>query len=189
VSYLHNGLVYCADLKKSHSGINDCVAGYYREGENCVDINECHLSTHDCDSGSYCINSEGGFYCQCLEGFQFNELESGKASCVDIDECEIGKYDCSLPDMICVNTYGSYYCQCDTLDLFEAESTIDHRKCLSEQESSGINVNCQVVNKILVCVCETGFARQKYKQGLYMFFLLIAEIIVSKSVYITFFCS
>ncbi len=163
MSYLHNGLVYCANLKQANTGMDQCADGFYSEGEKCVDLNECHLNTHDCDSGSVCVNTEGGFYCQCSDGFQLDEFESGKR-CLDVNECEVGSYECSLPDMVCVNTHGSYYCQCEA-PIYEAESSAGGRKCLSEEESTGINVSCQLVEKLVVCSCDAGFAR-RYQEGL-----------------------
>jgi mannan endo-1,4-beta-mannosidase len=47
--------------------VPDCPTGY--EGPNCdLDINECVRGTDDCDLNAACINTVGGFQCQCFTG-------------------------------------------------------------------------------------------------------------------------
>ena len=37
------------------------------DGVTCVEINECTMNTDDCEQE--CINIEGGFRCDCFEGY------------------------------------------------------------------------------------------------------------------------
>ncbi|PIK57632.1 putative fibrillin-1, partial [Apostichopus japonicus] len=87
---------------------NTCPPGFAiqqgQSGPVCTDINECQSRT--CDQ--QCINTEGGFSCECGPGFT---LAADKQSCEDIDECSI---DDETPcHHNCVNTRGSYMCTCE----------------------------------------------------------------------------
>lgn len=55
----------------------ECRAGYlladsYDGIHNCVDINECASGDNICDPNAECINTPGGYNCQCIEGFEGN---------------------------------------------------------------------------------------------------------------------
>ena len=80
-----------------------------------------------------CINTNGTFYCQCLEGYELqNETVCvGKHHCLsmlplnltvhvrrtsfklDIDECNEGTNLCDI-NAKCINTNGSYECICNS---------------------------------------------------------------------------
>ena len=40
------------------------------DGKTCVEINECSLNTDDCQQE--CININGGFRCDCFDGYTLN---------------------------------------------------------------------------------------------------------------------
>lgn len=44
-----------------------CKLGF--EGPDCTDLNECVRGNSLCDRNAACINTEGGFTCQCYEGY------------------------------------------------------------------------------------------------------------------------
>lgn len=75
----------------------------------CLDINECALASQNgkpiCGLNAQCINTPGGFFCQCPPNFTGNP----KVSCTDIDECQ--SQACG-PNAQCNNTPGSYKCDC-----------------------------------------------------------------------------
>lgn len=75
----------------------------------CVDVNECALAAAKqqpiCGSGAQCINTPGGFFCQCPPNYTGNP----KVACTDIDEC--ANQACG-PNAQCRNTPGSYKCEC-----------------------------------------------------------------------------
>ncbi|KAL8184088.1 UNVERIFIED_CONTAM: EGF-containing fibulin-like extracellular matrix protein 2 [Gekko kuhli] len=64
---------------------------------------ECEYDLHDCQPSQQCINTPGGFHCQCPDGYRKIGTE-----CVDIDECRY-RY-CQHR---CVNSPGSFSCQCE----------------------------------------------------------------------------
>ncbi|KAK5982346.1 hypothetical protein GCK32_013870, partial [Trichostrongylus colubriformis] len=75
--------------------------------QQCEDIDECAENRHNCDpASSQCINEDGGFKCECYEGY-----EGTGGVCVDIDECERGVAGCHSMAM-CINQPGSCGCKC-----------------------------------------------------------------------------
>ena len=83
------------------------------------DINECAEDIDDCEHD--CINTEGGYYCMCDDGYlSVGSNCSGMyivcipCSCdtfqSDIDECVEDIDDC---EHNCINTEGGYNCTCD----------------------------------------------------------------------------
>jgi hypothetical protein len=57
-----------------------CPAGYQQVGmvDDCRDINECTATPGLCRNG-YCINDQGGYHCDCYEGF---EPSSDRKQCI-----------------------------------------------------------------------------------------------------------
>ncbi|XP_032252017.1 CD97 antigen isoform X3 [Phoca vitulina] len=85
--------------------------------ESCDDINECGPpSAVSCGKFADCQNTEGNFYCTCIQGYELasrarefrNESEN---TCQDVDECSSGQPMCH-ESTICINTVGSYKCRC-----------------------------------------------------------------------------
>lgn len=76
----------------------------------CLDINECLTTAGSngkqaCGTGAQCINTQGGYFCQCPPGYNGNP----KVACLDIDEC--ASHACG-PNAQCKNLPGSYKCEC-----------------------------------------------------------------------------
>lgn len=75
----------------------------------CLDINECapldNAKPPVCGHNAQCINTPGGFFCQCPPNFTGNP----KLACTDIDECQA--HACG-PNAQCKNTPGSFQCEC-----------------------------------------------------------------------------
>ena len=118
-----------------------------------------------------CVNTIGGFQCECTAGFQLN-LDNSTCSgntvyivfnwvyCLsikylftDIDECA----DTSLCGHTCINTNGSFNCLCD--DGYSLAD--DGRTCMDINECSPDLNRCQqsCVNTegSFRCQCNSGF--------------------------------
>ncbi|XP_010877329.3 latent-transforming growth factor beta-binding protein 2 isoform X2 [Esox lucius] len=76
------------------------------DGTSCIDVDECR-SDRICGDGD-CVNTDGSYYCICLEGYATESTEG--VSCRDIDECSKDGV-CSRGQ--CLNTDGSYLCLCE----------------------------------------------------------------------------
>lgn len=74
----------------------------------CLDINECSIEPGAkpiCGTGAQCVNTPGGYFCQCPPNFTGNP----KIACTDIDECST--QGCG-PNAQCKNLPGSFKCEC-----------------------------------------------------------------------------
>lgn len=101
---------------------------------NFEDIDECGSDIHMCDTfTSSCVNSEGGYSCDCLLGFEqagnltsceglTKIIRAGNSHSVliytlcfwhftllDVDECSMNNGAC---EQLCNNTIGSFDCYC-----------------------------------------------------------------------------
>ena len=100
-----------------------------------ADIDECSQGLDDCSRFARCVNTEGGYRCVCLPGYQGSGRVCtgiiyimGALPCIhcimlcngiflfivflaDIDECALGTDDCDF-NADCQNVPGSYRCIC-----------------------------------------------------------------------------
>ncbi|XP_045688985.1 complement component C1q receptor [Phyllostomus hastatus] len=99
------GLATCipGPLEKNYTC--HCPQGYQLDStqQNCVDMDECQ----DSPCSQECINTPGGFHCECWVGYEPGSPEKG--ACQDVDECAPGHSPCAHG---CTNTDGSFYCSC-----------------------------------------------------------------------------
>ncbi|XP_029989109.1 adhesion G protein-coupled receptor L4 [Sphaeramia orbicularis] len=103
---------------KALNGSNDacfCKQGYTGDGTTfCNDDNECQNVTNICSDRGNCTNTDGGYYCTCLSGYNstgaVHFTPNDGTECTDIDECKSGQI-CG-PNSHCHNTNGSFYCTC-----------------------------------------------------------------------------
>ncbi|XP_044304676.1 EGF-containing fibulin-like extracellular matrix protein 2 isoform X1 [Varanus komodoensis] len=124
-----------------------CPQGYEPDGHGpCVDTDECEYDLHDCQPSQQCINTPGGFHCQCPDGYRKIGTE-----CVDIDECRY-RY-CQHR---CVNSPGSFSCQCEP--GFQLAS--NNRSCVDVNECE-MGVPCQQrcfnTYGTFICRCNQGY--------------------------------
>ncbi|XP_024415625.1 complement component C1q receptor [Desmodus rotundus] len=99
------GLATCIPETLGENYTCHCPQGYQLDStqKNCVDMDECQ----DSPCSQECINTPGGFHCQCWVGYEPGSPE--KKACQDVDECALGHSPCAQG---CTNTDGSFYCSC-----------------------------------------------------------------------------
>ncbi|XP_077184565.1 EGF-containing fibulin-like extracellular matrix protein 2 isoform X2 [Paroedura picta] len=126
---------------------NSCPQGYEPDGHgSCVDTDECEYDLHDCQPSQQCINTPGGFHCQCPDGYRKISTE-----CVDIDECRY-RY-CQHR---CVNSPGSFSCQCEP--GFQLAS--NNRSCVDVNEcemGAPCEQRCFNTYGTFICRCNQGY--------------------------------
>ena len=143
--------VTCTDNPAPQSGYTcgSCPVGYIGDGLKCYDFDECENGTHHCNQT--CVNEEGSYSCQCLQGYRLNADQRG---CTDINECTTGLANCSH-QATCINQDGSYECICNS--GYEG----DGFECVDIDECNSTNGNCQhLCNNTIgnyTCSCYSGY--------------------------------
>ncbi|XP_023575931.1 complement component C1q receptor [Octodon degus] len=124
----------CIPSPQGDSYMCHCPRGYQLDATqlDCVDVNECQ----DTPCAQECVNTDGGFYCECWVGY--TPGGPGGEACVDIDECTVYPVLCAQN---CTNTPGSFHCSClPGYDL----SKKDDMQCLDKDECADPTGNpCQ----------------------------------------------
>ena len=115
-----------------------CDTGYFLDIKTlkCIDFDECSSGLNNCHADAKCINTDGGFKCECEFGFfgdgtdctatTTTQLTSSSTSkpcqagsiladdgliCVDINECVTGDNICHK-NARCINHSDGYTCKC-----------------------------------------------------------------------------
>ena len=81
---------------------NRTTQSLVKKAIRCVDIDECYTKSV-CPKNAECQNTEGGYICKCLDGFEGDY-------CADIDECN-NTARCDV-NAECLNAGGGYKCTC-----------------------------------------------------------------------------
>ncbi|XP_066503661.1 adhesion G protein-coupled receptor L4 [Hoplias malabaricus] len=145
-----------ATCKKINGSSNGCFCkqGYSGDGiKSCTDDNECANVTNICGEHANCTNTEGNYYCTCIDGYKSTGKQNFQTNdgthCTDINECEDPK-TCG-PSSKCHNTNGSAYCSCQR--GYTAPSGLDkfqpHRGILCKKDPK---IDCHQDSK---CMSET----------------------------------
>lgn len=96
------------DLQKLQSALN--ITSSSASLDACVDIDECaDAQAQVCGPNSECVNTNGGYHCQCPPNFK--KAEPPNSGCVDIDECVAQQHACGA-NSSCENLLGSHKCEC-----------------------------------------------------------------------------
>ncbi|XP_029438671.1 von Willebrand factor C and EGF domain-containing protein isoform X2 [Rhinatrema bivittatum] len=148
---------YGCDLSCNHGGCEQvsrvCPLGFtmieMANGITCADINEC--TSASCEG--LCVNTEGGFVCECRPGLQ---LSADRHGCVDIDECSGNRSPCQQR---CKNSIGSYRCSCGPGFHLHANghSCTDINECRWLGEPHLCQHSCHNTFGSFFCACRAGF--------------------------------
>ncbi|KAH9492107.1 hypothetical protein Btru_026966, partial [Bulinus truncatus] len=137
----------------SCDSVRGCVCDKGWEGTDCnTDIDECKEKLDNCTTGEICVNTMGGFSCNCPVGY------FRKTTCQDVNECADQMLNrCNLLKEDCINNFGSYVCSCKA---GYARSNIngeceDINECLTGQHSC--QQICVNVPGKYNCDCRYGF--------------------------------
>lgn len=121
-------------MTASSRGCDDRTAPVCNEGfqwdelKGCIDVNECQPTSGLGPCQHHCVNTYGGFYCECPSGYW---LEPKTNLCKDINECEKLHQPCGF-DEFCLNVPGNYTCvkkQCPKNYIFDHKSRSCRVRC------------------------------------------------------------
>lgn len=126
----------------------------------CEDIDECEVDNGDCEASKYkCINNDGSFECDCLDGFTATiaSKDDDIRQCEDINECSEPSLTpiCAKDISNCINSIGSYKCECN--DGFEGDSCSDIDECTLGTSSCSRHARCENTKGSYECQCADGF--------------------------------
>ena len=134
----------CAPSSNYRDFFCSCPLGF--TGRLCnEDINEC-AKNNPCRNGGSCINTEGGYTCQCRHGYEgrdclINTDDCASSPCQNGGTCldGTGEFKC-----LCVDGFGGEHCEHD----------ID--ECASNPCQNG--ATCHDYVNSYTCVCRSGFS-------------------------------
>lgn len=118
------GAATCVSESHSKAYTCRCPQGYQLDPSqrDCVDVDECQ----DAPCAQECVNTLGGFRCECWVGYE--PRDPGEGACEDMDECAPSRSPCAQG---CTNTHGSFFCSCEEGYVLAGE---DSTQCLDVDE-------------------------------------------------------
>lgn len=142
----------CHHVPLSDNYTCQCPSGYQLDSSqvHCVDIDECQ----DSPCAQECINTPGGFQCECWVGYQSSDPK--RETCEDVDECAAAPSPCAHH---CHNTDGSFYCSCKagyTMSGEDSTQCEDIDECLDSMNSP-CDTLCFNLEGSFRCGCPPGW--------------------------------
>ncbi|CAM4875530.1 unnamed protein product [Rotaria socialis] len=120
-----------------------CASGFSSTNNyTCDDINECAQNSTLCGSSGTCVNTLGGYSCNCSSGYRFDS-----STCVQIDLCRApnvnGVFNVQCNDsQVCNYTNGTYSCDCSP--VFNVNGTCQYNASYCSNDTCQYNgsVSC-----------------------------------------------
>merc|ERR1712113_266143 len=137
----------------------DGVISYNSDGDlimGCNNIDECAIGISNCGANAQCIDTIGGFDCECIAGYNGDGF-----SCVNNDECAAGTHDCDV-NAKCTDTDGGFDCECNA--GYNGDGVALGMGCADADECRYRTDNChnwaRCTNTIgsFDCACYDGYA-------------------------------
>lgn len=126
----------------THCTACTCDDGFVPFGGSCVDQNECDLE-NPCDPNAVCLNTEGGFTCECKTGWSGDGF-----TCEDVPEC--AGNPCG-EGLLCQESQGSYRCV-DKNECVNTSACPHGTACVNmDMTSQGQPFRCENLNE-----CDLG---------------------------------
>nr|XP_022299294.1 uncharacterized protein LOC111108065 [Crassostrea virginica] len=150
---LENNVV-CVNTNGSY--VCNCVNSSYVKSQDsvCVDADECILKMATCPANSQCFNTDPGYECRCLSGYQ----KQGSL-CNDVNECS-GANDCHPTLSTCNNSPGGYSCACKTGYSGDGRTCSDIDECslnTHDCDSRSERRTCTNTPGSFTCGCQSGY--------------------------------
>ena len=119
---------------------------------------------NDCDQDAEgtCTNTDGGFECGCIDGYELNPTGNNNR-CDDINECYVETDMCveDLAGGACANNLGSYDCTCNTGftgdGRTDGDGCLDNDECLDQTHNCSADAACNNIDGSFECNCNDGF--------------------------------
>ncbi|CAH0731669.1 unnamed protein product, partial [Brenthis ino] len=153
---------------------SNCDVGYYMNSKTgkCEDINECTNGQATCASVEICVNTEGGYRCECSPNWTFDphrnrcvqvwgagKFPPGYGNIPDVDECATGEALCG-PLQVCTNLPGGYTCSCPAGHKLVGDHVCeDVDECALGGSIPICSQNADCINTVgsYQCRCHQGF--------------------------------
>ena len=121
-----------------------------------MDVNECVVMPDICGFDKTCVNTDGGYECNCRSGYQKASTDNS-VPCTDINECDVQSLNnCTTTTSTCQNTGGGYTCKCKSgyqqKNAYECE---DIDECTTG--SNDCEQECVNFEGRYNCKCKFGF--------------------------------
>lgn len=139
-----------------------CKEGFDAKGSVCFDIDECSQNPSICGDNTVCINTLGGYNCECVAGFIGSPPRVGcRAPCEDV---KCGDYS------YCKTDGADAYCICEDGWTFDptdiGAGCIDVDECdtsLGPVGRCGTQARCTNTLGSFTCQCPEGYTGDAYK--------------------------
>lgn len=155
----------CTNNAECLEGQCFCKDGFKAQGSACIDIDECIDRNGNCGDNAVCINSPGGYRCECAAGFIGSPPRvSCRAPC---DDVKCGKHS------YCKADGAEAYCVCENGWTFDpsdiAAGCVDINECDISSGAVGVcGLNARCINTLgsYDCSCQDGFVGDPKKHCL-----------------------